>query len=263
MIFAQSLSLVFAKPFEWRYELVVAAGIGLLLLLSGSLVRSDDKPGDKADGEDEETPLISRAGRFSSRPVGEKADRLYLKAMTRFCLFQRFSRLIRRSSGDVSIVVSQYLDRADRIRSQYWSSSWSSLLNRSLVFLQVSQFPFQSEGLSLDASSCSHQPVMYFSTRIFAPIFQANSKLVALGIMIIGIPFNFVPGLLPTVRHYLLETFVFPYLAHPFLSVDWVQAHAPLLISRHSYFLSTIDHRSQCTSPDPFMHRCHHIRHQL
>lgn len=44
-------------------------------------------------------------------------------------------------------------------------------------------------------------PVMFFSTRILKTVFQAQSRLVALGMMAIGIPFNFVPGLLPKVRH--------------------------------------------------------------
>lgn len=48
---------------------------------------------------------------------------------------------------------------------------------------------------------------MYFSTRIFTPVFHANSKLVALGIMAIGIPFNFVPGLLPSVRSSLISVY--------------------------------------------------------
>lgn len=42
--------------------------------------------------------------------------------------------------------------------------------------------------------------VMYFSTRILSSVFQLDSsKLVALSIMAIGIPFNFVPGLVPEV----------------------------------------------------------------
>ena len=75
MIFAQSLSLVFAKPFDWRYELVVAVSIGLVLLLCGLFV-GGDKHEEKADGEDEETPLIQRASRSSSRPVRSDADRM-------------------------------------------------------------------------------------------------------------------------------------------------------------------------------------------
>jgi len=42
--------------------------------------------------------------------------------------------------------------------------------------------------------------VMYFSTGILAPVFGGDSKLVALAVMAVGIPFNFVPGLLPSVR---------------------------------------------------------------
>lgn len=42
--------------------------------------------------------------------------------------------------------------------------------------------------------------VMYFSTKTLSPVFQGNSKLVALFVMAIGIPFNFAPGVLPEVR---------------------------------------------------------------
>jgi hypothetical protein len=42
--------------------------------------------------------------------------------------------------------------------------------------------------------------VMYFSTKILGPVFRDSSKLVALFVMAIGIPFNFVPGCLPQVR---------------------------------------------------------------
>jgi len=42
-------------------------------------------------------------------------------------------------------------------------------------------------------------PVMYFSTKILGPVFRDSSKLVALFVMAIGIPFNFVPGCLPQV----------------------------------------------------------------
>lgn len=41
--------------------------------------------------------------------------------------------------------------------------------------------------------------VMYFSTKILGPVFHDSSKLVALFVMAIGIPFNFVPGCLPQV----------------------------------------------------------------
>lgn len=41
---------------------------------------------------------------------------------------------------------------------------------------------------------------MYFSSKILSPVFQGDSKLVALFVMAIGIPFNFVPGFLPEVR---------------------------------------------------------------
>lgn len=40
---------------------------------------------------------------------------------------------------------------------------------------------------------------MYFSSKILSPVFQGDSKLVALFVMAIGIPFNFVPGFLPEV----------------------------------------------------------------
>ncbi|ORY27082.1 putative vacuolar membrane protein [Naematelia encephala] len=49
----------------------------------------------------------------------------------------------------------------------------------------------------LSQQICGISPVMYFSTRILSSVFHGNSKLVTLGIMGIGIPFNFVPGLLP------------------------------------------------------------------
>jgi hypothetical protein len=40
---------------------------------------------------------------------------------------------------------------------------------------------------------------MYFSTKILSPVFQGDSKLVALFVMAVGIPFNFAPGFLPEV----------------------------------------------------------------
>lgn len=40
---------------------------------------------------------------------------------------------------------------------------------------------------------------MYFSTKILAPVFQGDSKLIALTVMAVGIPFNFVPSVLPAV----------------------------------------------------------------
>lgn len=40
---------------------------------------------------------------------------------------------------------------------------------------------------------------MYFSTKILSPVFKGDSKLVALFVMAVGIPFNFAPGFLPEV----------------------------------------------------------------
>jgi hypothetical protein len=40
---------------------------------------------------------------------------------------------------------------------------------------------------------------MFFSSRILQPVFGGDAKLVVLGIMGIGTPFNFIPGLLPSV----------------------------------------------------------------
>lgn len=45
---------------------------------------------------------------------------------------------------------------------------------------------------------------MYFSTKILGPVFLDNSKLVALFVMAVGIPFNFVPGCLPQVSDELM-----------------------------------------------------------
>jgi hypothetical protein len=36
--------------------------------------------------------------------------------------------------------------------------------------------------------------------QVLAPVFQGNSKLIALTVMAVGSPFDFVPGLLPSVR---------------------------------------------------------------
>jgi hypothetical protein len=41
---------------------------------------------------------------------------------------------------------------------------------------------------------------MYFSTRILSTVFSTESRYVVLFIMGIGIPFNFVPTVLPEVR---------------------------------------------------------------
>lgn len=46
---------------------------------------------------------------------------------------------------------------------------------------------------------------MYFSTKILAPVFQGDSKFIALTVMAVGLPFNFVPSILPAVCPFSLQ----------------------------------------------------------
>ncbi|KAI9637137.1 putative vacuolar membrane protein [Dioszegia hungarica] len=68
-------------------------------------------------------------------------------------------------------------------------TSDDSVLRSGFLIVCVAQFAQQVCGIS---------PVMYFSSRILQPVFKAESKLVVLGIMAVGTPFNFLPGLLPS-----------------------------------------------------------------
>jgi hypothetical protein len=61
----------------------------------------------------------------------------------------------------------------------------------------------QDTGIGATAAEQRYRVVMYFSTRILSSVFTAQSRYVVLFIMSIGIPFNFVPGLLPEVSRLL------------------------------------------------------------
>ena len=63
MLFAQSLSLVLARPKWWRLELVVAAAIGSGLLGIGLLVKGDEEDKVEIRESNEETALLDQRGR--------------------------------------------------------------------------------------------------------------------------------------------------------------------------------------------------------
>ena len=71
----------------------------------------------------------------------------------------------------------------------------------SVYVVVAAQFAQQVCGISPGkvAILTSLMTVMYFSTKILGRVFHDSSKLVALFVMAIGIPFNFVPGCLPQV----------------------------------------------------------------
>jgi hypothetical protein len=43
---------------------------------------------------------------------------------------------------------------------------------------------------------CGVSPVMYFSTRILTPVFQGNSRYIALGIVMMKLPVTTLPAFL-------------------------------------------------------------------
>ncbi|KAK1923400.1 putative vacuolar membrane protein [Papiliotrema laurentii] len=142
MIVAQSLSIPFAHPWQWRWVLVIGLAIAAgLLLLSGGV---SNPSLDMTPGADEETSLLRQEAEGDEGAKDEVSVRGLVHA--------------------------------------------GSLVQRGLLVVVAAQFAQQICGIS---------PVMYFSTQILAPVFQGSSKLVALAVMAIGIPFNFVPGLLP------------------------------------------------------------------
>ena len=63
--------------------------------------------------------------------------------------------------------------------------SKSAVIRRGLVVVIVTQLAQQGVGIS---------PVMYFSTRILKPVFSANSRAVALGIVAWKIPLTILPA---------------------------------------------------------------------
>lgn len=103
--------------------------------------------------------------------------------------------------------------------------------------------------------------VMYFSTSTLAPVFQDNSKLVALAVMAIGIPFNFVPGLLPQVRR--------PSLSSPSSTGDAHHSEYRLqktfdsLIAGYSHMRSNTRDWAQHPQPYPLGHIDHPLCHFL
>ena len=81
-------------------------------------------------------------------------------------------------------------------------SAVSNSTNLSVLVVVAAQFGQQVCGISPGKhwyGTYDLKSVMYFSTKILGPVFHDNSKLVALFVMAVGIPFNFVPGCLPQV----------------------------------------------------------------
>ena len=74
--------------------------------------------------------------------------------------------------------------------------------------------------------------VMYFSSKILSPVFQGDSKLVALFVMAIGIPFNFAPGVLPEVSSFM--SYKYSYDIHQLTPSSELRHEAPAFALQHT-----------------------------
>ncbi|OCF33909.1 hypothetical protein I316_04251 [Kwoniella heveanensis BCC8398] len=142
MLASQSLSFPFAKPYIWRYVLVVSVGLAVLQLIGSLWVREPSAKSESQAGRpnDEEAPLIS---------------------------------------GDAE--VQNPLTIKELLLSK------DPQVSRGLLVVLVTQ---------LSQQFCGVSPVMYFSTRILTPVFQSNSRLIALFIIIIKLPITATPAFL-------------------------------------------------------------------
>ncbi|WVQ97572.1 hypothetical protein IAU59_004686 [Kwoniella sp. CBS 9459] len=144
MLISQSLSFPFAKPYLWRYVLVVSVGLAILQLIGSLWIREPSGTSGHGEAgmgvEDEEAPLI--------REDDEVQKPLTIKELL---------------------------------------LSKDSQVSRGLMVVLVTQ---------LSQQFCGVSPVMYFSTRILTPVFQSNSRLIALFIIMIKLPTTVAPAFL-------------------------------------------------------------------
>lgn len=172
MLTGQSLSFPFSHGHRWRYVFLVAVVIGVVQLLGSFLVQDGEKV---KEGEDE--PLLGEA----------PAEPLSIKGLL--------------STNDTKIRRACELAQGPLLRAkgdtheiQSWLFSSPRLLSRHAVYLQVRPFPLALA--SLDAVRRTDQAVMYFSTRILKPVFNGESRLIALFIVMAKIPLTILPAFL-------------------------------------------------------------------
>lgn len=181
LLLGQSLAFPFAKAFAWRYTMIIAVSLALVQFVGGFVVR--DVKSSEGRQRDEEAPLLPPA------PVEERALNLKEvltpqdKLVRKGCKFLRIALIGLADDLEVVIVI------VTQLAQQLCGVS-----------------PGESMRFTMTPRSCIS--VMYFSTRILTPVFQSNSKYIAVFIILIKIPMTLVPAFIVRVSPLCLSLMI-------------------------------------------------------